>query len=214
MGIIESVERIENNVNESIAAAANAGANVPAGARSGDLPGLINEVGATVVRTTPQTFTDEQKTKARENIGAQPAGNYLTTETDPTVPSWAKQPSKPSYSASEVGAAALASPNNMLHNGNEYTFIPAGYTGELYINYRTESGATDGKISNYHFCNGAGGGATIIAGYLKGKFQGDGERPEYNGKTVAMLSDIPSKTENWTFTLEDGSTVTKAVYLK
>ena len=29
---------------------------------------------------------------------------YLTTETDPTVPSWAKQPSKPTYTAQEVGA--------------------------------------------------------------------------------------------------------------
>ena len=29
---------------------------------------------------------------------------YLTTETDPTVPSWAKASSKPSYTASEVGA--------------------------------------------------------------------------------------------------------------
>lgn len=59
------------------------------------------------------------------DIGAQPAGNYLTsipdeyvtedelnakgyltsyTETDPTVPSWAKAVTKPSYTASEVGA--------------------------------------------------------------------------------------------------------------
>ena len=29
---------------------------------------------------------------------------YLTTETDPTVPAWAKEESKPSYTASEVGA--------------------------------------------------------------------------------------------------------------
>lgn len=29
---------------------------------------------------------------------------YLTTETDPTVPSWAKQSSKPTYTAQEVGA--------------------------------------------------------------------------------------------------------------
>lgn len=29
---------------------------------------------------------------------------YLTTETDPTVPSWAKESAKPTYSASEVGA--------------------------------------------------------------------------------------------------------------
>ena len=33
-----------------------------------------------------------------------PDSEYLTEETDPTVPSWAKAPTKPSYTASEVGA--------------------------------------------------------------------------------------------------------------
>ena len=33
----------------------------------------------------------------------QPTGNYLTSEQDPTVPKWAKQPEKPSYTADEVG---------------------------------------------------------------------------------------------------------------
>ena len=32
--------------------------------------------------------------------------DYVATESDPTVPSWAKQPSKPNYTASEVGAEA------------------------------------------------------------------------------------------------------------
>ena len=113
--------------------------------------------------------------------------------------------------------AKLASPNNMLHNGNEFTFIPAGHSGELYINHRTASGATDGNISNYHFCNGKGGEATLIANYFKGKFQGADVRPIYNNAEVAMLSDVPSKTETWTFTIEkdDGTeeTVTKAVYV-
>lgn len=36
--------------------------------------------------------------------GKQPAGSYLTEESDPTVPSWAKEAQKPSYTASEVGA--------------------------------------------------------------------------------------------------------------
>ena len=36
--------------------------------------------------------------------GKQTAGDYLTQETDPTVPAWAKEPTKPSYTASEVGA--------------------------------------------------------------------------------------------------------------
>ena len=37
--------------------------------------------------------------------GKQPAGTYLTEETDPTVPAWAKAAAKPGYTASEVGAA-------------------------------------------------------------------------------------------------------------
>lgn len=36
--------------------------------------------------------------------GKQDKGNYLTTETDPTVPAWAKAAQKPTYTASEVGA--------------------------------------------------------------------------------------------------------------
>lgn len=34
---------------------------------------------------------------------------FITTETDPTVPAWAKQSTKPSYTASEVGAIAAPS---------------------------------------------------------------------------------------------------------
>ena len=36
--------------------------------------------------------------------GKQPTGAYLTEETDPTVPAWAKAETKPSYTATEVGA--------------------------------------------------------------------------------------------------------------
>lgn len=43
-------------------------------------------------------LTDTQKAFARTNIGA------IKDEKDPTVPDWAKQPRKPTYTASEVGA--------------------------------------------------------------------------------------------------------------
>lgn len=43
--------------------------------------------------------------------------------------------------------------------------------------------------------------------------RGNATRPIYNSKSMALLSDVPSTKENWTFTLEDGSTVTKAVYV-
>ena len=44
---------------------------------------------------------------------------YLTTETDPTVPSWAKQSNKPSYTASEVGAVSDVQVNgtSVVDNG-------------------------------------------------------------------------------------------------
>ena len=41
--------------------------------------------------------------KAREDI-SKLSEEMLTQETDPTVPAWAKEPTKPSYTASEVGA--------------------------------------------------------------------------------------------------------------
>lgn len=53
-------------------------------------------------------LTDEQKAVARKNIGAgtgdDTGSGGILEETDPTVPDWAKQPSKPTYTASEVGA--------------------------------------------------------------------------------------------------------------
>lgn len=43
---------------------------------------------------------------------------------------------------------------------------------------------------------------------------GKDDRPTYNGNDLALKSDVPSNTETWTFTLEDGSTVTKKVVLQ
>ena len=58
-------------------------------------------------------------------------------------------------SPADIGAAKIQAPNDMLHNGNEYTFIPDNYYGEVYINHRAGGGDHNGQISNYHFCNGS-----------------------------------------------------------
>ena len=103
------------------------------------------------------------------------------------------------HDGSTVGGIPLArtkAPNDMLHNTNEFTFIPSEYAGEVYINHRTASGYHTGAISNYHFCNGSGGYTTVIANYFKGKFQGATDRPEYNGSQVAMLSDVTVSSVN------------------
>lgn len=43
---------------------------------------------------------------------------YLTTETDPTVPAWAKAAQKPSYTAAEVGAPTVAEMQQAIANVN------------------------------------------------------------------------------------------------
>lgn len=52
---------------------------------------------------------------------AQPKGEYLTGETDPTVPAWAKEASKPTYTANEVGADAAGSASAALSAAKAYT---------------------------------------------------------------------------------------------
>lgn len=48
------------------------------------------------------------------------AETYLTsyTETDPTVPAWAKEPTKPTYTAAEVGAPTVAEMQQAIANVN------------------------------------------------------------------------------------------------
>lgn len=50
---------------------------------------------------------------------------YLTTESDPTVPGWAKSPSKPTYTAAEVGAR----PDTWTPSAGDVGAIPASQKG-------------------------------------------------------------------------------------
>lgn len=65
--------------------------------------------------------------KTLDELGVQPKGKYLTTETDPTVPAWAKEKNKPTYTATEVGA--LPSSTTALPNPKKIKFTGA-ITGE------------------------------------------------------------------------------------
>ena len=79
-----------------------------------------------------QNQSSEGSTKVNKQIESlkeelaekQPAGNYLTEETDPTVPEWAKQTSKPTYTASEIGALSedtvIPSRTSELTNDSHY----------------------------------------------------------------------------------------------
>ena len=55
--------------------------------------------------------------------------------------------------------------NNLIADGNEFTFVPSGFSGTVWFNYRT-AGGKNGNITEYRFGNGAGGelGTAIHSG--------------------------------------------------
>lgn len=59
--------------------------------------------------------------------------------------------------------AQLQSPNNLIHAGNEFTFVAPQFSNDIWLNYCTSSGNTDGNIGTYLFGNGKGGLAPIKA---------------------------------------------------
>lgn len=70
--------------------------------------------------------------------GKQPVGSYITEESDPTVPEWAKQPQKPSYTSSEVGAdpsgtaaAQVAAHNTGTDTHGDIRLLIQGLTDRL-----------------------------------------------------------------------------------
>ena len=69
-------------------------------------------------RNIPDQHTIDAITGLKDALNdKQPKGNYLTNELDPTVPEWAKQPSKPNYTSQEVNAEPLGSVSS--HNISE-----------------------------------------------------------------------------------------------
>ena len=86
-------------------------------------------------------LTDEQKAVARKNIGAGTGDGTgggtggITQETDPTVPAWAKQPNKPTYTAGEVGAR----PDTWMPSASDVGADAAG-TAAAQVNTHNVSG--------------------------------------------------------------------------
>lgn len=121
---------------------------------------------------------------------------YITgyTETDPTVPSWAKASSKPSYTKSEVG---LANVDNVKQysasNPPPYPVTSVnGNTGAVTVSVPTKTS---------QLTNDSGFLTAVPGEYVT--------ETELTNKGYA----VKSNAETWTFTLKSGSTVTKKVVL-
>ena len=91
---------------------------------------------------------------------------YLTsyTETDPTVPSWAKAVNKPSYTASEVGAPTVSEMNTAIATaiGNVHQFsvevvqeLPTTNIKEHTVYFVPKAGETNDVYDEYIYVNNA-----------------------------------------------------------
>jgi hypothetical protein len=110
--------------------------------------------------------------------------------------------------------AKLESPNNLLHSTNEFTFAKAGFSGDIYINYRTDGMSTSGNIGEYKFCKGDGAGslANIRANTFYGALNGNASTATKlkTARTITLDGDVKGSASfdgsgNITITTEAGA---------
>ena len=92
--------------------------------------------------------------KTAANTWTLDTNTYLTsyTETDPTVPSWAKQSSKPTYTAAEVGALpdSTVIPSKVSDLTNDSGFISSYTETDPVFSASAAAGITSTDISNWN----------------------------------------------------------------
>lgn len=145
-------------------------------------------IGVTVgTPISPKKIENEIKpVKTVNNTAPDKNGNVnvapgITTESDPTVPSWAKQTSKPSYNKTEVGLGNVD--NVKQYSANNPPPYPVTSV------------------------NGKTGAVTVTVPTKVSELTNDSEYIIEDDVGIYILD----TSEEWTFTLEDGSTVTKRV---
>lgn len=197
------------------------------------------------------TFNESNQTFA-SNFGEvyTIGGSGSMRETDPTVPAWAKAPTKPIYTAEEVGADPAGSADttlitakeyadtqvsnhnvgteshndirllisdvterlNALANSDDYTLDQmAEVVAYIKDNRELIEQVTTGKVSVSDIIDNL---TTNVANKPLSAAQGTILKAMIDAiKVPTKPSEIGLTTENWTFTLDDGTTVTKAVYV-
>lgn len=103
---------------------------------------------------------------------------FLTQETDPTVPSWAKQPTKPAYTAQEVGAmpAGTSIPSKTSDLTNDSGFVNSTQAASA-APVQSVNGQT-GDVTTPTYT--AGAGISITNGVISVNYP-DGDNIGYGG---------------------------------
>lgn len=100
--------------------------------------------------------------------------------------------------------ARTAYDNHLISHGNEFNFIPSGYSSQIAINYRTQGGH-NGNVSEYGFYNGSGQLSDIVASavtangiYCKGNIVASGQVSAGNASDRRLKKDISTLSERET----------------
>ena len=141
---------------------------------------------------------------------------YLTEETDPTVPSWAKQSSKPSYTAEEVGAlpddteipsktSDLTNDSNFVadasyvHTDNNYNSTAKGKVDKLAFDGNLiDSSILPSFVDDVIEAYPRSGQTELSAGWLSKTSGGSALTPE-TGKIYVLLAASTSYDANTQF---------------
>lgn len=83
--------------------------------------------------------------------------DLITTESDPTVPDWAKEPDKPTYTPEEIGAAPAAVTNEMAEMRTENQLVYRLYQGSNVVaevtNYNSTAHAPELRLMQLNASN-------------------------------------------------------------
>lgn len=115
-------------------------------------------------------------------------GTVLTGETDPTVPSWAKESTKPSYTASEVGALSTGATLDNVADGSTRKLSNyatqanfTAHTGNAAIHFTT--GDVKTQIESYNYITGYTETDPTVPSWAK-----ETNKPSYTASEVGALS--------------------------
>ena len=111
---------------------------------------------------------------------------YITgyTETDPTVPSWAKQSSKPTYTASEVGALATGTTLDGISDGTTRKLSNYSLTSHTHTAYTT-SAQVETQITGKGYITGYTETDPTVPAWAKTT-----NKPTYTAAEVGALSGV------------------------
>ena len=145
------------------------GVTVPEEAGLESYPALVEQISTGIEsldESTPTTLNGILKGNGT-SLGVAVAGvDYVATESDPTVPSWAKAENKPTYTAAEVGAEATGAVATHNAAGDAHASL-----------FEAKADLVDGKVPASQLPQG-GGGSNVVVGTYVGNAASSSETPQ------------------------------------